>query len=78
MNPRLVPYFSDCNQVRLSGAFSTRPVKGMIMSIEVKIEGGLAVHMGDGAFALLQDGDDGPQLVTVTVDDLRRVLEALG
>lgn len=48
------------------------------VKVEVKIEGGLAIHMGEGAFALLQDCEDGPQSVVVTADDLRRLLAALG
>jgi hypothetical protein len=48
------------------------------MNIEVDIEAGLAVHMGDGAFALVQHSEDGPQIVTITGDDLRRLLAALG
>lgn len=49
-----------------------------MMSTEVKIEAGLAIHMGDDAFTLIQDAEDGPQSVVVTADDLRRLLALLG
>lgn len=50
-----------------------------MMNIQQAIQlqdGGVAESMGEGVFVLCQPSDEGPQNVVVTVEDLRRLVQA--
>lgn len=49
------------------------------MTTEVKLKDGVAVHMGEGVFTVLQRDERGrPQNVVLTEDDLRQLLGLKG